>query len=203
MSETADIGKQQVAAVYAKALIGAAEKANTTADVIEELDSLVDDVLVKFPDFEATLGSSRLSAEEKIGLIDRVFGQASEQVRTFLKVLANHDRLDCIRQVRQEARKIFNDLRNRVAIGVTTAGPLSDQQRHEIVDALQRKMSCEVDLDHKIDENIIGGMVVRVGDTIIDGSVRNKLNQMKSQAVQKVVEQIHAAGERFVSESSA
>ncbi len=203
MSETADIGKQQVAAVYAKALIGASEKTDSTAQVVEELDSLVDDVLASFPDFEATLGSSRLAADEKLGIIDRVFGNASELVKTFLKVLANHDRLDCIREVRQEARRIFNELRNRVSVQVTTAEPLSDNQRQEILDSLQSKMSCEVDLAHLIDENIIGGMVVRVGDTIVDGSVRNKLNQMKSHAVQKVVEQIHAGGERFISESSA
>ena len=76
MSETADIGKQQVAAVYAKALIGAAESANATADVVEELDSLVDDVLVKFPDFEITRwGPLVYRMDEKIGMIDRVFGQ--------------------------------------------------------------------------------------------------------------------------------
>lgn len=59
MSETADIGKQQIAAVYAKALMGASEKTNTTDAVFEELNSLVDDVLVKFPGFETTLGSTR------------------------------------------------------------------------------------------------------------------------------------------------
>lgn len=201
MSETVDIGKQQVAAVYAKALIGASEKTQSTDAVIEELDSLVDDVLAKHPDLVSTLGSTRLSIEEKVGLIDRVFASGSDQLKTFLKVLANHGRLDCIREVRSEARRLFNGLRNRVAVQVTTAESLSDQQRDEIVDSLQRKMSCEVDLTHKVDENIIGGMVVRVGDTIIDGSVRNKLTQMKSQAVQKVVEQIHSASDRFTSAS--
>lgn len=201
MSETADIGKQQVATVYAKALIGASEKANNTAGVVEELDSLVTDVLAKFPELEATLGSSRLSTDEKVGLIDRVFDKGSDELKTFLKVLANHDRLDCIREVRMEAKRIYNELHNRVAVQVITAESLSDGQRHEIVDALQRKLSCEVDLSHRIDENIIGGMVVRVGDTIIDGSVRNKLDQMKTQAVQKVVEQIHSGSDRFSSRS--
>lgn len=199
MSETADIGKQQIAAVYAKALVSASEKTGNTHEVVDELDSIVDDVLVKFPGFEATLGSSRLSEDEKVGLIDRVFANGSDQLKSFLKVLADHDRLDCLRQVRIEARRIYNEIQNRISVQVTTAGTLSDEQRHEIVDALQRKMSCEVDLNHEVDENIIGGMVVRVGDTIIDGSVRNKLAQMKSQAVQKVVEQIHAVSDRFSS----
>ena len=74
MSETADIGKQQIAAVYAKALIGAAEKKGSTDEVVGELDSLVTEVLEKFPAFESTMGSPRLSPEEKNQMIDRVFG---------------------------------------------------------------------------------------------------------------------------------
>jgi len=201
MSETVDIGKQQVAAVYAKALIGAAEKAGKTSDVIDELDSIVDDVLAKSPDFEATIGSSRLSIEEKTGLIDRAFEGGSEQITTFLKVLANHDRLDCIREVRAEAKRLYNDLKKRRAVEVITAQPLTKEQKEEVVDTLQKKMSCDVDLTEKVDEDIIGGMIVRVGDTIIDGSVQNKLAEMKSQAVQKVVEQIHSGSNRFSSDN--
>lgn len=201
MAEKGDIGKQQVAAVYAKALIGAAEKSGKTDSVVEELASLVDDILVKFPGFEATIGSPRLSPEEKTAMIDRVFGGGSDDIRTFLKVLCQHERLDCLREVNREARRIHNELRNRVAVEVTTAGALSDQERHEIVHNLQVKMSCEVDLTHSIDEDIIGGVVVRVGDTVVDGSVRNKLEQMKLQAVQRVVEQLHDSNDRFATSS--
>ena len=76
---SADIGKQQIAAVYAKALLGAAENAHTTDAVVEELDSFVDDVLTRFPHFEIVIGSPRISQDEKTQLIDRVLGgRASE-----------------------------------------------------------------------------------------------------------------------------
>jgi F-type H+-transporting ATPase subunit delta len=204
MASSVDIGKQQVAAVYAKALIGAAEKTGQTDDVVAELGSLVDDVLAKFPGFESTIGSPRLSAGEKNELIDRVFGgRGSEIITTFLKVLCQHERLDCLREVSREARRLHNRLRNRVEVGITTAHALSDQERSEIIHKLQVKMSCEVDLTHSLDETIIGGIVVRVGDTVIDGSVRNKLVQMRSQALHKVAEQIHDSGssERFAMSS--
>ena len=195
MSETADIGKQQVAAVYAKALIATTEKNGTTDEVAAELGSLVTDVLEAFPGFESTIGSPRLSPDEKNAMIDRVFSsRASEELKTFLKVLCQHERLDCLREVYSEAKRIRNQLRNRTEVEITTAHDLSDEQRSSIVHELQVKLSCEVDLRHKIDEEIIGGIVVRVGDTVIDGSVRNKLRQMRSQAVQKVVEQIHDSG---------
>lgn len=202
MSETADIGKQQVAAVYAKALVGATEKKGTTDDVVAELGSLVTDVLGKFPGFESTIGSPRLSPDEKNAIIDRVFGsRVSEELSTFMKVLCQHERLDCLREVYAEARKICNDLRNRTEVQLTTAHELSDDERQKIVHELQTKLSSEVDLVHQIDEDIIGGIVVRVGDQVIDGSVRNRLQQMRTQAVSKVVEQIHDASEnsRFAS----
>lgn len=198
MSETTDIGKQQVAAVYAKALIGSTEKTGKTDAVVDELGSLVSEVLVKHPGFEATLGSPRLGADEKLAMIDRVFGdRASQELQTFLKVLCQHERLDCLKEVASEARKIRNDLRNKVAVEVVTAHELTDQQKSDIQHELQVKMSCEVDLTHKIDEDIIGGIVVRVGDTVVDGSVRNQLQQMKSKAVKTVVEKIHDDNKRF------
>lgn len=198
MADVLDIGKQQVAAVYAKALIGATEKTGSTDAVVDELSSLVNDVLAKFPSFETTLGSPRLAIDEKMAMLDRVFGsQASEQLLTFLKVLCQHERLNCLREVSSEARRIVSELRNRVQVQVTTAQPLSEEQLSNIVHELQVKMSCEVDVTPKVDEDIIGGIVVRVGDTVVDGSVRNQLQQMKVKAVHKVVEQIHDSNERF------
>ena len=93
--------------------------------------------------------------------------------------------------MRGEARRIWNELRNRTAVHVTTASELSDQEKHNITHELQVKLSCEVDLTHSVDEEIIGGMIVRVGDKLIDGSIRNRLQQMRSAAVQKAVDQIH------------
>lgn len=198
MSETGDIAKQQIAAVYVKALVGAAEKSGTTDQLVEEMDSLVDDVLQHFPGFEVTLGSPRLSPDEKIQLIDRVFEhRASNEMRTFLKVLSRHERLNCLREIRRELRHQHNLLRNKTEVEVTTAHELSDDLRGKIVGALQEKLGCEVHLIPKRDDSLIGGLVVRVGDTVVDGSVRNQLKQMRAQAIQKVVEQIHEDGGRF------
>ena len=201
---SADIGKQQIAAVYAKALLGAAENAHTTDAVVEELDSFVDDVLTRFPHFEIVIGSPRISQDEKTQLIDRVLGsRASENLLVFLKVLNQHERLDCLRQIRGEVRRQFNELRNRVEVEVTTAHGLPDDLRQQIIDKLRERLGCEVDLTAKTEESLIGGLVVRVGDTVVDGSVRNKLAQMRGQAVQRVVEQIHEQGARFADLSTS
>ena len=204
MSDTGDIGRKQIARVYAKALIGAAEKSGATDSLIVELDSLVDDVLGKFPGFEATLSSPRLSPDEKAQLLDRVFvGRMSEEMNTFLKVLCQHERLDCLRQIRRAFRQQHNELRNNVEVEVTTAQGLSDNLREQIIRTLQEKLCCEVHLFTTLDESLIGGLVVRVGDTVVDGSVRNQLALMRTQAVQRVVEQIHGDGGRFLDISTS
>ncbi len=199
-----DIGKQQVAAVYAKALLGAAEKTGTTESVVEELDSLVDDVLDNFPDFEITIGSPRLSPDEKSQLLDRVLGgRASENLLVFLKVVCQHERLDCLRQIRHEVRRQYNESRNRVEVEVTTARELPDDLRQKIVDRIRERLQCDVELTSHIDESLIGGLLVRVGDTVVDGSIRNKLIQMRDQAVERIVEQIHEDSGRFADSSTS
>ena len=201
---SADIGKQQIASVYAKALLGAAEKTHTADAVVEELESLVDDVLRKFPDFQLALASPRVSPQEKTQLIDRVFGgRASDNLLTFLKVLCQHERLDCLREIRREARRQLNTLRSRVEVEVTTAHDLPDHLRQQIVDKLRERLGCEVDLTSSVNESLIGGLIVRVGDTVIDGSVRNKLAQMRAEAVRRVEEKIHDDGARFVDLSAS
>ncbi len=85
---SADIGKQQIAAVYAKALLGAAENAHTTDAVVEELDSLVDDVLARFPHFEIYIETERtISIKTYYVNLRSVFRQTSllgEAVTYFL-----------------------------------------------------------------------------------------------------------------------
>src|SRR6185503_14304012 len=116
-----DTGLQYLGTVYAKALIGATEKAGKTEAVLEELDSLVTDVLSALPRLDATLCSPRVPFESKERILDQAFrGKMSVQLLHFLKVLARRGRFHCVRAVRQAARKILNDLRGRVEVLVTT-----------------------------------------------------------------------------------
>ncbi len=197
-SPAADIGKQQVAAVYAKGLLGASEKAGVTESVLEEFDSLVDDVFEQLPQLEATLSSQRLSVAEKLGVLDRAFGgRMSDNLLTFLKVVAQHGRLDCLRQIRRAARTQLNELRHRVEVYVTTAEPINDDLRSRIADALRNYLGREIDLIADVSPELIGGMVVRVGDTVYDSSVLNKLGQMRSQAIQRAVREMREHADRF------
>src|SRR5688500_16298164 len=107
--DVVDSGHQHLGSVYAKALLGAAESAGQSQQVLEELESLVADVLDKLPQLDAAFASPRLSAEEKSALIDRSFGgRVSKTLLHFLKVVARHGRLDTLRAILQAARKLYN-----------------------------------------------------------------------------------------------
>ena len=93
----ADVGVEQVADIYAKALLGATESAGRTAAVLDEFDTLLSEVLDGFPRFEAVLTSGLIGHDEKAAALDRVLGkQVSPLLLNFLKVVSRHGRLDCL-----------------------------------------------------------------------------------------------------------
>src|SRR3954453_23681731 len=95
-----DVTVEQVARVYAKAFMGFAAKTSNAETLINELKSIVADVLDRFPKLEEVLKSSLVSPEQKEELLDRVFSKAaSVQVTNFLKVLARHGRLELLRPI--------------------------------------------------------------------------------------------------------
>jgi len=195
---TQDVGRQQLAAVYAHALVGAAEKAGQLEPVLAELSAVVTEVLDAHPQFDAMLASPRVDEEDKAAAIDRVFGgRVSDTLIHFLKVLARRGRLDCLRQVERAARSILNERLNRVEVLVTTAEPINDQQRQRITERLGQLLGRQVQLGVETDSSLIGGMVVRVGDTLYDGSLANQLERLRAETIRKTIEEIRTSVDRF------
>ena len=193
-----DAGRQQVGTVYAKALLGAAEKAGQADSVVEELESLVSDVLNRSPQLDALLKSARLSHEERVPLIDKAFGgRMSPTLLTFLKVLSKHGRLDSLRAIAKAARKQLNAMRGRVEVTVETAYPLSGSLEGRIVGRLSELLGKQVILKSRVNESLIGGLVVRVGDTVYDASVAAKLKRMEQITLDHTKQTIRESLERF------
>lgn len=194
--------QQQVGSVYAKALIGAADAAATTDSVLDELDSLVADVLDKLPGLDAALASPRVSQLEKEALLEKgVGGKLSRTMINFLKVLCKHQRFDCLRMVARVARHMDNELKGRVEATLITAEPVSDEVRNKIAAHLQRSLGKEVDLLATTRKEIIGGFMVRVGDTVYDGSVANQLHRVKDSAMHRALQEIRQSVDRFLIEA--
>lgn len=194
-----DVGLQQVADVYAKALLGASEGTGKTDAVAVELDSLVVDLLDKFPAFEQTLASELIASEEKDGILDRVLGgKASADLLVFLKVLSAHGRLGCLRAIRASFTRQVNELRGRVDVELRFAGSVDEDVKKEVVAEIRQRLAIEPVVRVVADPSLIGGLVVAVGDTVYDGSLATRLKNMRHEMIEKSVEMIQADRQRLL-----
>jgi len=196
--ETAiDVGAQQVGGIYAKAFLAAAEKSGQTAALVDEFNSLAD-AIEQFPELAAVLASAIIKHEEKSAIVDRVFGKsASPMLTDFLKVIANHGRLDLLGAIRREVLKQYDDMRGRIRVRMSTAVALDGQISGEMKASLRKLLGGEPEIETTIDPNLIGGVVLRVGDTVYDGSVSRQLQQMREQMITRSVHEIQSGRNRF------
>ena len=194
----ADVGVEHVARVYAKALLDAADGAGRTAAAVEEFDAFLGEVLDRFPKIEAVLASALVSIEEKSCILDRTLGdRVSPLLLSFLKVVARHGRLDCLRAIHRQTHVLYDKLRNRIPVSLTTAAPLSPAAADRIVDRLRAKLGGEPIIQQQTDPELIGGAVLRVGDTVYDGSIANQLHNLRQQIRDRSAHEIQSRRDRF------
>jgi F-type H+-transporting ATPase subunit delta len=193
-----DLAHEEIARVYAQAFLGAANNAGNAAEMVDELNSLVHDVLDSFPDLEATLSSALLSPEQKEQVLDRIFGgRATPLFVNFLKVLSAHGRLGILRAVARAAAKLFNRQSGRVEVELSVAYPLDDGLRTEVTDALRASLGAEPVVSLQVDPALVAGFVVKVGDTVYDGSVRTRFERARKAMIERAIERIETQPEKF------
>lgn len=173
-----DIEEQLVAALYSKALLGAAgERADQIAD---ELESVVKDCLDRFPKLETALASPRITDEAKETMLNRVFeGKLDKTLLNFLKVLSRRRRLGALRAIQVAASALRDEKHGKVRVEVTSAQPLSDSQKSEIIKRLKTNLGKTAVLVEKIDASLLGGLILRIGDRVYDGSALGKLQVLR------------------------
>jgi F-type H+-transporting ATPase subunit delta len=198
-SMEAEVGVEHIADVYAQALLGATEKAGQTASVLEEFDSLMDDVLDANPKFQAVLASALVSAEESSAILNRVLGgRVSPLFLNFLQIVSRHRRLDCLRAIHLQTHILYDALQNRVRVQVVTATPLSPEQEAKMRISLRSKLGGEPIMETVVDPNLIGGAVLKLGDTVYDGSIANQLNTLRQEMMDWSAHEIQSRRDRFV-----
>ncbi len=194
----ADVGAEHVAAVYAEAFLGAAKASGRSDALVGQLDSLLGDVLDRFPELEKVLASAVVSHEEKAGILDRVLGrQAEPLVLDFLKVVSSHGRLDCLRAIHRQVHATHERMQGQVRVRVSTATPLDGSLAKRIADGLRPILPGEPVLEQVVDPALIGGIVVRVGDTVYDASIANQLENLRQQMVDRSAHEIQSRRDRF------
>ena len=190
----------RISRIYAEALMAAAQQKGETDRVLEELDSLVDDVFKNHPQLETLFSSAALGRYARRDALNKAFdNRCSETFLSFLHILNEHDRLDLLRSIRQAVHELDDERKNRVQVLVQSAVPLSDNIRHALAEQIRSVFQKEPVLVARIAPELLGGMKIRIGDVQVDSTVRNYLDNMKKNILARSSHEIQSRRDSFSS----
>ena len=168
---------------YADAVFGIAHDTASHDRWLADLDDIAE--LFAEPTVYGFLVSTRVPQAEKEQILDNALPDLQTAAGSFAKLLVRKRRANLAPQVIEAFRERLNSVRGVAEATVTTAVPLSDEARAAVEEAVRRYTSAEtVSLSETVDNTIIGGAVVKIGDRIIDGSVRTRLSTMRRSLAQ-------------------
>ncbi len=168
-----------LARVYSQAMIELSAKAGDTQSLGEELADL-SAFLDRDPAFDRFLSSPTVDPESRRKALEKLFrGRYSDLFVDAIQVMNRKDRLSLIRAVATTYRELDEARRGRVDVRVRTAMPLTAELRAQLKDAAKGLTGKEADLHESVDESLIAGMIVRIGDDQYDMSAATKVRSIQ------------------------
>ncbi len=135
--------------------------------------------VIKHKDVNAALSSPSLTGEQQAEILIGLCGdEINGQLKNFISTLAENKRLELLAEIVNLFEALKASQEKTVDVSVTSAFPLADSTEHSIAKALKARLQREVKIRSEIDKSLIGGVVIRAGDLVIDGSVRGKLSKL-------------------------
>lgn len=170
----------QLALRYAEALYELAAEKQALDSVEQEL-KLVEETLTGSEEFATLLNHPQVPVDAKKDTVLKVFGQElSEYVRNFLLLLIDKRRESALLSIIREYRSLANQARNIAEAEVTSAMPLAEAEQKALIAKLSAVTGKNIVLKAHVDERIIGGVIVKMGDKLIDGSVARQLKALEA-----------------------
>lgn len=167
--------------VYAKALIDLAIEQGQIEAVREDM-RLVSSVLSDSRDLANVMSSPIVKADKKEAILEEIFGKKiSEMSQRFLKIVIDHGREGSLRLIAQAFENMYLHQKGIELVSVTTAYPLSEAEVKAVSEKAATYTGKQVELNQVVDESIIGGMVLRVGDKRYNGSLAHQLKTLRRQ----------------------
>lgn len=173
--------KGSVEKVYSDALFQLSLEEGRINEVFPELTA-VSDIVEDNPELTTLLTAPTMTNEERLAVIESVFGgRISDITYNFLCVLVSKGRFGCLGAVCDKFKELYNDYANVADITVTTAVPLTDEQRQKLSERWSGVYNKTVIITEVVDKSLLGGIVVKYGNMLLDGSIRTRLEGMKQQ----------------------
>jgi F-type H+-transporting ATPase subunit delta len=190
-----------LARVYSNAMLQLADAKGEADSLLEELLDL-SAYLDKNAELDAFFSSPTVDTGARERSTEKIFrGRASELLVDSLQVLNRNGRLDLLRAIAETYRLAHRELRGLVEVQVRTAVPLTDELRASIKDLFGKYTGKDAVLVEGLDESVIGGMVVQVGDRKFDTSVASRLKKLNDSLLERASHEIHG-GKSYVTEAA-
>lgn len=164
---------------YANAILQIAEERNTVEAVFQGLEQICL-VMEQEPEFSVVMKHPSISGPEKKSLLEKAFkGHTDELCLSLLEMLCERHRLHLLPLVRNQFRELLNRKKNIASGVLTCAENLDAKAVTDVKKKLEKGLGKTLELDVKVDKSLIGGFVLRVGDQVIDGSLRGRLQTIE------------------------
>ena len=171
---------EEIASVYARSLFEVAMEQDKLDKVRDEIGEFAD-ALNESRELQVFLFSPYFSTREKSEGLDKAISGADETTVNFLKLLIEKHRTPVLFRVRAELDQLWEEENRLLPVTVTSAVELPKATVKQIGDRIAEQTDRKVDLSSKVDPDILGGIVVRVGNSVLDASIRNRLENFRKQ----------------------
>jgi ATP synthase F1 delta subunit len=171
---------EEIAAVYARSLFEVAQEHDKLDEIREELGQFAD-ALDGNRELQVFFFSPYFSTIEKKDGLDRTVSDADPILVNFLKLLIENHRMPVIFRVRRVVDGLWREENKLLPVTVTSAVELDQATVSQIGDRISEQTGRKVELSAVVEPDILGGLVVRVGNSILDASIRNRLEQLRKQ----------------------
>lgn len=170
----------KIASVYAEALFELSCETDCLEDVSLDLISIIE-VFESNPEFLSLLSLPNLDKDEKLDAFKKVFEDDGSILFDFMCLLTERDRIAYISEIGKEFKKLYNKHNDIEEVTITTCVPLSEDERKRLIVKLQNKLSKRIKLIENIDQEIIGGVKLCYGDTLIDNSIASRIESLSKE----------------------
>jgi F-type H+-transporting ATPase subunit delta len=164
---------------YAEAAFDVAHENGDAAEWLRELDEAAKALGV--PSVRNFFKDPNVAREEKLAAVDRAFAGVRPRVRNLLRMLAARDRLHLVPAIILEMTHLDREARGVLEASVTVARPVTDDERDDIARRIGSATGKKVELSTHVDPLILGGVVIQIGDRLIDASVSGRLERLRQQ----------------------
>ena len=169
---------EEIASVYARSLFEVATEADRIDQVREDLGQFTD-ALDEHNELQVFFFSPYFSTQEKKEGLDKAISGTEEIFHNFLELLIEKHRMPAVFRIRRAYDKLWEEENQLLPVEVTSAVELDESILERIGDQIGEQTGRKVELSSRVDENVLGGLVIRVGNSVLDASIRHRLEQLR------------------------